>query len=572
MKDVKIRYKMLLLTAASVVIIICVWLILVNNTSKTKIGGDLYNEIILSNSLVADILPPPEYVIESYAVALDYISEPDDSKKSELLDNMKKLEQDYNDRNTFWKENLEKEEIKKVFLEDSYNAAVTFYGIFYDEVVPAVEGGNSQDIALAKSHLKDAYQLQRDAIDKTVVLATNWYNDTLSQANNMSGSADRAILISIIIAILVMMLVSYYVSESMIRNIKYANEISSSMAEGNLSVRIQTKKAGKDEIGQLIKKTIETGDYLREVIGDIQQTAEVLRDSSDHLQKISESTSFNMNEIELAIANIATGSTTEAESTEETLKQVMIMGQEIEDTALTVNNLNINAKNMEKASVETLKILEELDLVNKSTQKSVEDIYKKTAETNEYAKKIKEATNVITSIAEETNLLSLNASIEAARAGEAGRGFSVVADQIKKLAEQSNYSAMEIEATIHTLLENSNHDVEILGDFRNVMKTQDENIEKTRTGFEVVYSGIKKSVENVQKIETISGSLDKVKNNVTDIVGNLSAVSEENAAGTEITKKAVEDLVLSMKMVENEVSSLRDLSSNLMEKITKFHL
>ena len=227
---------------------------------------------------------------------------------------------------------------------------------------------------------------------------------------------------------------------------------------------------------------------------------------------------------------------------------------------------------MEKASVETLKILEELDLVNKSTQKSVEDIYKKTAETNEYAKKIKEATNVITSIAEETNLLSLNASIEAARAGEAGRGFSVVADQIKKLAEQSNYSAMEIEATIHTLLENSNHDVEILGDFRNVMKTQDENIEKTRTGFEVVYSGIKKSVENVQKIETISGSLDKVKNNVTDIVGNLSAVSEENAAGTEITKKAVEDLVLSMKMVENEVSSLRDLSSNLMEKITKFHL
>ena len=146
------------------------------------------------------------------------------------------------------------------------------------------------------------------------------------------------------------------------------------------------------------------------------------------------------------------------------------MGDMIEKNNSQIENLNVNAEEMTKAGDSAIDTLKELETINGKTKNAIDVIYEQTNTTNESAMKIREAINLITDIAEETNLLSLNASIEAARAGEQGRGFAVVAGQIQKLAEQSNESARKIEAIVASLIEDSDKAVETMNEVRQIME------------------------------------------------------------------------------------------------------
>ena len=140
-------------------------------------------------------------------------------------------------------------------------------------------------------------------------------------------------------------------------------------------------------------------------------------------------------QVDRAVGDIATGATSQAQETQNATENVIAMGNMIEDTNAEAERLNGNAQQMKDSSDQAMQILKELNEINDRTKQSIEEVYTQTNITNESVQKIKEATVLIASIAEETNLLSLNASIEAARAGEQGKGFAVVASQIQKLAE-----------------------------------------------------------------------------------------------------------------------------------------
>lgn len=175
LKNMKIRNKMWILSLAAGLLIVVVWLCSIFYTNRTKIGSKLYKEIILSNTLTADILPPPEYVIESYATALEYISESDPSERQQLFTYFKTLQATYDERHLFWNENLPKDEaLQQAFLNNSYNSAIEFFAIFNDEVVPAVDLGDQASIILAQDKLKKAYQSHRSGIDETVMLSEQW--------------------------------------------------------------------------------------------------------------------------------------------------------------------------------------------------------------------------------------------------------------------------------------------------------------------------------------------------------------------------------------------------------------
>ncbi len=152
-------------------------------------------------------------------------------------------------------------------------------------------------------------------------------------------------------------------------------------------------------------------------------------------------------------------------------------------------------------------------------------IYEQTNTTNESAMKIREATTLITSIAEETNLLSLNASIEAARAGDQGRGFAVVASQIQKLAEQSNESARQIENIIDSLIEDSQKSVATMEDVKKIMESQSESVGRTNERFTQVRNGITQSLDGVNQIADKTKRLDEARVNVVDVVQNLTAIA-----------------------------------------------
>ena len=186
--------------------------------------------------------------------------------------------------------------------------------------------------------------------------------------------------------------------------------------------------------------------------------------------------------------------------------------------------------------------------------------------------KIKEATSLISSIADETNLLSLNASIEAARAGEAGRGFSVVASQIQKLAEQSNDSARQIDDIIYTLLEDSQKAVQTMEEVKEIITKQSENVSKTGSVFSQVQGGISESIQGVDEIADRTNQLNMARSNVVDVVQNLTAIAEQNAASTEETSAAVNEVANIMQDFSEHAAKLQDIAHTLESNVDIFKL
>ena len=276
--------------------------------------------------------------------------------------------------------------------------------------------------------------------------------------------------------------------------------------------------------------------------------------------------------VETAVNEIATGATNQASETQKATDDIVNMGNMIEHTNSQVENLTSTANLMRESSEEAAATLKELDNINQQAIASIDVIYEQTNITNISALKIKEATTLISSIAEETNLLSLNASIEAARAGEAGRGFAVVASQIQKLADQSNESANQIDQIIHALIEDSEKAVKTMDEVKTIMNLQSENVHKTGQVFEQVRDGISSSISGVGEIATRTTQLDKARGDVVDVVQNLTAIAQQNAASTEETSASVMEVSNVMQEIMENANRLKEIASILEENMNSFTL
>ena len=197
---------------------------------------------------------------------------------------------------------------------------------------------------------------------------------------------------------------------------------------------------------------------------------------------------------------------------------------------------------------------------------------RQTDDTNQSAMEIQNMVDLISDIASQTNLLSLNASIEAARAGEQGRGFAIVADEVRKLAEQSRQSADQIEEIVRKLIENSNNSVEAMNVVMDEIRVQHDKLNQTKD----VFGHLKLEISNVSNavdgITTEMTVIDQAKNRVYDNLENLSAISEENAAATQETSATMEELSELVNDCDRAVGKLGDISNSLEGNVNKFTL
>ena len=328
----------------------------------------------------------------------------------------------------------------------------------------------------------------------------------------------------------------------------------------------------KDEVGVMLRSITELKNIIVKVMAEIRAYSESLGEAAEALKNSANESSTAAGQVETAITGIADGASSQAQETQSATENVIVMGKMIEQASTEVEQLGDNAADMHKASENAMSILAELEKINQKTMEAIHIIGEQTQKTNESAAKIKVATDMISEIAEETTLLSLNASIEAARAGEQGRGFAVVANQIQKLAEQSADATTQITEVISELVNDAQESVQTMDEVKEVMNQQSENVSQTEKAFKNVEKGIAESIESVEKITDKTRKLDEARAGVVDVEQSLSAIAEENAASAEETSASASEVGSIMEDVSQNANMLDEIAVKLNENVKRFKI
>lgn len=360
---------------------------------------------------------------------------------------------------------------------------------------------------------------------------------------------------------------------SMVNGLKAGAEALEQVSKGKLNIELSDKALKrKDEIGNINRAIQSLKQELLGIISNIMQQSGELHESSDRLNEGATESSEHIMQVERAVEEIAQGAGGQAEETQKATENIIVMGNMIEETTDEINTMNENAQQIKQLGNTAIRSLQELQEINQKTKTSIDIIFEQTNTTNTSAQKIKEATELITDIAEETNLLSLNASIEAARAGEQGRGFAVVAAQIQKLAEQSNESARQIEEIITSLLEDSAKAVETMDEVKTIIGTQNENMKKTDEQVNQVLHQVEQAIEAIGRVAERTDKLNEARINVTDTVQNLTAVAQENAASTQESAASVNQVSEIIQTIAGDANSLKSIAEKLNDSMQIFEI
>ena len=330
------------------------------------------------------------------------------------------------------------------------------------------------------------------------------------------------------------------------------------LAMGNLNVQIDKKNLQrKDEIGDLSRAIDTLKIDLRSVIGGISESTNLLISSSDSLEQTSHQTFENMDYVMQSVDTITTSAISQAKDTKSASDNITHMGNLIIETGSEADLLNKNADKMLIVSDKTTFAIDELKKISEEVGSSVNIIAELTEQTNESAKTIREAAEFISGIADETNLLSLNASIEAARAGEAGKGFAVVADEIQKLAVQSNEASSRIDKIVNTLIVDAEHVVDSMEQMKSVIGKQNEYIKSTEESVSEVMEEINESIEKIRNIEKRTQDLETARKEMMGMIADLSDIADSNVVNTHETSKVINDVSDRFKKVEESAVNLR---------------
>lgn len=385
------------------------------------------------------------------------------------------------------------------------------------------------------------------------------------------SAVTNSILIGTIVAVIIAAVLAVFVALKIVNAINKSVDVLDKVAGGDLSKAVPSEiMSRKDELGTMGNCIENLRSSLIRIISDLKNQSSNLYDSSDKLDHASREATDSIGSVEQAIAEISDGAASQADETQSATENVILMGNMVEDTSAEIKALIEISDSMRQAGNRAIDTLSKLDKINQKASSAIDLIYDQTNTTNESVARIQEATALITDIAEETNLLSLNASIEAARAGEQGRGFAVVANQIQKLAEQSNESASKIANIIAELLNDSEKSVQTMDEVRKIMEEQNDDVRKTQAAFEDVRNGIDRTTSGMGEISEKTGNLDQARVSVVDVVQNLTAIAEENAASTQQTSASANEFSNLVGNIQTETVNLKEIADGIEKSVGIF--
>ncbi|MDE7030017.1 MAG: methyl-accepting chemotaxis protein [Lachnospiraceae bacterium] len=372
------------------------------------------------------------------------------------------------------------------------------------------------------------------------------------------------------VVILVSLAVAFLVGKRLVAPLRKIQGFAQKISEGNLTTSVDVKT--RNEIGQ-------TADALRMAQANMRGLLQGIMELSNGVGRALETfdKSFNnmkesISQVSLAVDSIAENVTKQAASTDEASGNVVMMADQINQTGTEVANLNHNSVEMNRISEQSMETLRQLIDVSNRTRESISAMAEQTANTNKSVEQIHVAANLINEISDQTSLLALNASIEAARAGEAGRGFSVVADEIAKLASQSSNSVDEIGRTVVELQSNAEKSVNVMKEINDSVEIQVNSLTETQHIMEMLHQALADCVASVHSIDTMTQQIDSQRENVTSSIAVLNDLAQDNASVAEQTAAMSTELSKEVNDSNQMVEDLEGKVRTLIEDVNKFTL
>ena len=325
------------------------------------------------------------------------------------------------------------------------------------------------------------------------------------------------------------------------------------------------------ETSQLITAAGNISSVIREAVIKIHDSAFSLTDTVKSTADMAGEASESAAQISEAMKEIAKSAVAIAGSVHEISTNIDEMDNVTEQAVKNIETLSRSSESMDTANTSAHESIDDTARSFSHASESIATISEKIHETHDAIEKINEAVNIISDIASQTNLLSLNASIEAAKAGDAGKGFGVVAGEIKKLAERSNESAEQIHEIVVTVEGLSAESVDAALAMKNLIDNERSKLLAAQEKFKALEAEIKISLQEIGEVSEVISRLDGIKNTILEEVSSLAAASEETSATNEEVAASVGGIAENVKKVADDTETMNQLADDLSEAVESFH-
>ena len=396
--------------------------------------------------------------------------------------------------------------------------------------------------------------------------------DATQVQKSIRAQTTRITIISMLIMIIAAILIIVLASQ-MAKIMKRIREYLGKLAQGEFSIQPTDKLLGRnDELGDIYNSAVLLQNELRKIVDNIKSSSVDLIRSADELTDMACNTRQTVDSVCDSMEDVTNGSATQTEKTADAIHNVSRIGEEITYITDKMNSLTMHAEQMSDAEQISEQIIKLLNRSNEETIATITDVSQQIGTLNHSIESIHSAIQMIQNIADDTDLLSLNANIEAARAGEAGRGFAVVATQINRLAEQSNITAGNVENIINTIVSESETMVKMMEELKQKIDRQQQKLSESMTQSTAVSKGIHQSLADIQDIRSKMNVLSESGDAIQDIVQNLASISQKNENTTQDTMTSALGMSNTMNSLEQSSENLKTLANELDETLVRFKM